>query len=62
MTDTTGIGDQIQAALDASGIDAIGFVVVVRDGPGVTIESRSRIDEAHFWNILARASRDHPSI
>lgn len=49
------LGDQVQSLLDASGMDAVGFVLMVDVGGGVVgFESRSRIANEQFASLLAR--------
>lgn len=49
------VGDQVQALLDAAGVDALGFAILIDVGGGtVGIESRSRIPVSDFASLLAR--------
>jgi hypothetical protein len=49
----TALGDQIQAAVKASPIDVVGFVLVVNlhDGSGTT-EIRTKLEREHFMHLL----------
>lgn len=58
------LGDQVQAACAASGLDIIGFtVLVVGDDQTATAETRTRIPRAEYGRALrayADAERDDP--
>lgn len=47
------MGDQVQAACAASGLDVIGFTVLVKSPDGATAETRARIERSEYAKALA---------
>lgn len=47
------LGDQVQATLDHTGLDVLGFTILVQHPGGLSAESRSRVSEAEYDRALA---------
>lgn len=51
-TRLTALGDQVQAACAASGLEIVGFTILANNGAVATAESRSRIGRQEYVRAL----------